>query len=66
MRKTASARLFVAGGGSEEAFAVHFARGLASRAAIIRGLDDATYHGTIGGEFYLVAGRKPGSLRTPS
>jgi SAM-dependent methyltransferase len=52
-------RLFLAGGGSEEAFAVHFARGLAARERIVRGLDDASYHGIIGGEFYLVAGRKP-------
>lgn len=52
-------RLFVAGGGSEGAFAAHYARGLASRDAIVRGLDDASYHGIIGGEFYLVAGRKP-------
>ena len=52
-------RLVVAGGGSEGAFAAHYARGLASRDAIVRGLDDASYHGIIGGEFYLVAGRKP-------
>ena len=52
-------RLFLAGGGAEEAFAAHFARGLASREKIVRGLDDSTYHGIIGGEFYLVAGRKP-------
>jgi hypothetical protein len=39
---------------------VAFARGLASRENIVRGLNDATYHGIIGGEFYLVAGRKPG------
>ena len=43
-------------------FAVHFARGLASRENIVRGLDDATYHGIIGGAFYLVAGRKRGLL----
>lgn len=53
-------RLFVAGGGAEATFAAHFARGLASREKIVRGLDDATYHGIVGGEFYLVAGRKPG------
>jgi hypothetical protein len=52
-------RLFVAGGGSEDAFTTHYARGLASREAIVRGLDDRTYHGIIGGPFYLVAGRKP-------
>ena len=52
-------RLFLAGGGAEDAFAAHFARGLASRASIVRGLDDASYHGVIGGAFYLVAGRKP-------
>jgi len=53
-------RFFLAGGGAAEAFAVHFARGLASRENIVRGLDDCTYHGIVGGEFYLVAGRKPG------
>jgi SAM-dependent methyltransferase len=53
-------RLFLAGGGTEEAFAAHFARGLASRENIVRGLDHRTYHGVVGGEFYLVAGRKPG------
>jgi SAM-dependent methyltransferase len=52
-------RFFLAGGGDEEAFAAHFARGLASRENIVRGLDDSTYHGIIGGEFYLVTGRKP-------
>jgi SAM-dependent methyltransferase len=52
-------RLFLAGGGSQSDFAVHFARGLAARESIVRGLDDATYHGIVGGEFYLVAGRKP-------
>ena len=52
-------RLWVAGGGSEDAFAAHFARGLASRKSIVRGLDETTYHGVIGGAFYLVAGRKP-------
>ncbi len=60
-------RLFLAGGGSEDAFAAHYARGLASRTSIVRGVDDATYHGIIGGPFYLVAGRKPSSLqRAPS
>ena len=39
-------------------FDAHFARGLASREDIVRGMDDATYHGIIGGAFYLVAGRK--------
>lgn len=52
-------RLFLAGGGKEDAFAAHFARGVASRESIVRGLDDGTYHGVIGGAFYLVAGRKP-------
>jgi SAM-dependent methyltransferase len=52
-------RLFLAGGGSESDFATHLARGLASRERIVRGLDDGTYHGVVGGEFYLVAGRKP-------
>jgi SAM-dependent methyltransferase len=51
-------RLFLAGGGSESAFGGHFARALASREKIVRGLDDSTYHGIIGGPFYLVAGRK--------
>lgn len=52
-------RFFLAGGGSDSDFSAHFARGLASRENIVRGLDDATYHGMIGGGFYLVAGRKP-------
>lgn len=55
-------RLYLAGGGIEGAFAVHFARAVASRESIVRGLDDATYHGIIGGAFYLVAGRKPGDV----
>lgn len=52
-------RVFLAGGGAPGDFAVHFARALASRERIVRGLDDAAYHGIIGGAFYLVAGRKP-------
>lgn len=51
-------RFFLAVGGSAGDFAVHFARALTSREKIIRGLDDATYHGVDGGAFYLVAGRK--------
>jgi SAM-dependent methyltransferase len=57
--ETDSRRLFLAGGGAESDFATHFARGLASRDRIVRGLDDGSYHGVVGGEFYLVAGRKP-------
>jgi SAM-dependent methyltransferase len=52
-------RFFLAGGGSEVDFGAHFARALASRANIVRGIDDDRYHGIIGGPFYLVAGRKP-------
>ena len=51
-------RFFLAGGGSERDFKVHFARGLAARAKIVSGLDDLTYHGIHGGGFYLVGGRK--------
>ena len=51
-------RYFLAGGGAEADFAAHFARALASRERIVRGLDDGTYHGIAGGAFYLVAGRK--------
>jgi len=58
-REAETRRLFLAGGGSEADFAAHFARGLASRENIVRGLDNAAYHGIIGGQFYLVAGRKP-------
>jgi hypothetical protein len=54
-------RFFLAGGGSEGDFAAHFARGLASREHIVRGLDEGTYHGIVGGAFYLVAGRKRGA-----
>lgn len=51
-------RLFLAGGGAEEDFAAHYARGFSSRERIVRGLDEARYHGIGGGGFYLVAGRK--------
>jgi SAM-dependent methyltransferase len=51
-------RFFLAGGGAEGEFAVQFERALAARAKIVRGLDDGTYHGIVGGEFYVVAGRK--------
>ncbi|HWZ91499.1 MAG TPA: class I SAM-dependent methyltransferase [Polyangiaceae bacterium] len=51
-------RFFLAGGGSELDFQVHFARGLAARAKIVNGLDDRTYHAIHGGGFYLVGGRK--------
>jgi SAM-dependent methyltransferase len=54
-------RFYLAGGGAEDAFAAHFARGLAAREKIVRGLDDAAYHGVVGGAFYLIAGRKPGA-----
>lgn len=53
-------RLFLAGGGSEGDFAVHFAGVIASSERIVQGLADATYHGIVGGAFYLVAGRKIG------
>ena len=51
-------RFFLAGGGSEHDFPAHFARGLAARERIVRGLEDRSYHGIVGGEFYLVSGRK--------
>jgi SAM-dependent methyltransferase len=51
-------RLFLAGGGADADFALHFARGLSAREKIVRGLDDGSYHGIIGGPFYLVSGRK--------
>ncbi len=51
-------RLFLAGGGEADRFPELFARAFASREAIVRGLDDSRFHGIIGGEFYLVAGRK--------
>src|SRR5262249_16344412 len=54
-------RLFVAGGGSEAEFDACFEHGLSTRNNIVRGLDAGTYHGIIGGPFYLVSGRKPGS-----
>ncbi len=52
-------RLFLAGGGAAQEFDALFARALASRAAIVRGLDDGTYHGIVGGPFYFISGRKP-------
>ena len=54
-------RYFVAGGGAEADFAEHYALALGSCERIVKGLDDATFHGMYGGAFYLVAGRK---LRT--
>jgi SAM-dependent methyltransferase len=51
-------RYFLAGGGVEADLGIHFGRALASAERIVRGLDDATYHGVVGGAFYLVAGRK--------
>ena len=56
--ETDTRRYFLAGGGAEGDFAAQFARALASRERIVRGLDDASYHGIGGGAFYLVAGRK--------
>jgi SAM-dependent methyltransferase len=52
-------RFFLAGGGSEDTFAVHFARAIDAGERIVGGLNDGTYHGIAGGEFYVVAGRKP-------
>jgi SAM-dependent methyltransferase len=51
-------RFFLAGGGRESDFSVHWQRSLAALAAAVKGLDDGSYHGVIGGPFYLVAGRK--------
>jgi SAM-dependent methyltransferase len=53
-------RLYLAGGGDSAQFASLFGRAFESREKIVRGLDDRSFHGIIGGEFYLVAGRKPG------
>jgi len=58
-------RLFLAGGGAEHTFADHFARGLSARDNILRGIDDASYHGIVGGAFFLVSGRKPRSAGGP-
>lgn len=57
-------RFFLAGGGRKASFAVHFARAITSREDIVHGLDDGTYHGIVGGDFYLVAGRKSGNQAT--
>jgi SAM-dependent methyltransferase len=51
-------RFFLTGGGSEGDFAIHFERGLAARKKIVDGIASGAYHGIVGGEFYLVAGRK--------
>jgi SAM-dependent methyltransferase len=51
-------RLYLAGGGTQDTFQNHFALAIASREKIVRGLEDSSYHGIVGGEFYLVAGRK--------
>jgi len=57
-------RLYLAGGGLEHDFAVHFARALASLERIVHGLNDSTYHGVSGGAFFFVAGRKTGRETT--
>jgi len=51
-------RFYLAGGGAENSFAVHFALAFASREKVIGGIDDRSYHGSVGGAFFLVAGRK--------
>jgi SAM-dependent methyltransferase len=51
-------RLYLAGGGNEADFRALFSNALAARQNVVRGLDARTYHGVIGGEFYLVSGRK--------
>lgn len=51
-------RYFLAGGGLEGIFTQHFARALAARQRIVAGYDDGTYHGTHGGSFFLVSGRR--------
>jgi SAM-dependent methyltransferase len=61
-----SRRFFLAGGGAEEAFAGHYARGLVARANIVRGLDDGSYAGITGGALFLVSGRVPTGSRAPS
>ena len=52
-------RFFLAGGGSEGAFAAQFARGLAARQKVVDAVDAGTYHSVNGGGFFLSAGRKP-------
>ena len=56
--ETEAKRYFVAGGGAESELAAHYARGMASREAIVRGIDESKFHGIIGGEFYLTAGTR--------
>jgi SAM-dependent methyltransferase len=51
-------RLHLAGGGDQAEFPGLYELALASREKIVNGLDDASYHGIVGGGFYLVAGRK--------
>jgi len=51
-----SRRLWLAGGGADATFAAQYARALEARTRIVRGLDDASYHGIIGGAFYLITG----------
>lgn len=53
-------RLFLAGGGDEAAFDGAFATALGARQAIVRGVDDGSYHGIVGGLFFVIGGRKPG------
>jgi SAM-dependent methyltransferase len=52
-------RFFLAGGGTERDFAASYRRGLAASERIVAGIDRGVYHGTSGGAFFLVGGRKP-------
>lgn len=52
-------RFFLAGGGSEARFPDMFTRALASSEKVVGGIDAGTYHGVVGGPFFLVSGRKP-------
>jgi len=52
-------RYFLAGDGAEGAFLGHYARGLAARRNIVRGLGEGTYDAVAGGALFLISGRKP-------
>jgi 2-polyprenyl-3-methyl-5-hydroxy-6-metoxy-1,4-benzoquinol methylase len=56
-------RFYEAGGGLESEFSELFERALASRQKLVRGLEVGTYHGILGGAFYLVGGQKSASAR---
>jgi hypothetical protein len=57
-RETAR-RYFAAGGGEQACFDQGWSTALAVEAAVLRGIDEGTFHSGGGGVMYVVSARKP-------